>query len=126
MSSFRIAIAQMNPTVGDYRGNAQKIMDWIKSAERKKADLIVFPELALPGYPMWDLANKKSFVSSGLEWLDKIARATRSMDIHAAVGYVAPGKKEDGRSRNSLAWIHGGKIVARDAKQLLPPYHVFL
>lgn len=126
MSSFRIAIAQMNPTVGDYRGNAQKIMDWIKAAEHKKADLIVFPELALPGYPMWDLANKKSFVSAGLEWLDKIGRATRPMHIHAVVGYVAPGKKEDGRSRNSLAWIHGGKVIARYAKQLLPTYDVFL
>ncbi|MBI3314293.1 MAG: NAD+ synthase [Candidatus Omnitrophica bacterium] len=123
---LRFAIAQMNPTVGDYPANTQKIISWIRSAEKKKADLIVFPELSLSGYPMWDLANKKRFVEESLRHLDRIAKSTRGKKIAVALGFVDKGEKSADRSRNSLAWIQEGKIRYRYAKHLLPTYDVFL
>ena len=74
---LKIAIAQMNPTVGDYSANSEKVIDWIDQAERKNADIIVFPECALCGYPVWDLANKKLFVAEGLKQLKRIVRSIR-------------------------------------------------
>src|SRR5438552_2909903 len=104
MKKIRFAIAQMNPTVGDYPANAAKILDWIRQAEHKSADLIVFPELALCGYPVWDLATREQFIDQGLEHLKKIAAATRNFKVTAAVGFIDKGK-QGGRSRNSMAWI---------------------
>ncbi len=125
MKKIRFAIAQMNPTVGDYAGNTQKILQWIQAAERKGADIIVFPEIALSGYPVWDLANKKSFIREGLESLEKIRKATAKMDITIVLGFIDEGKK-DGRSFNSMVWLQKGRIIAKQAKRLLPTYDVFL
>lgn len=131
----------MNPTVGDLSGNTRKIVDWIKKAEKAKADLIVFPELAVSGYPVWDLANKEAFVTAGLQCLDQIAASTRNKKITAAVGFIDRGngslpgsdpKKFLGsdpkrsKSRNALAWIREGRIEKRQHKRLLPTYDVFL
>lgn len=124
MKPIRFAIAQMNPTVGDYPANTHKIMDWIERAEHKQADMIVFPELSLPGYPMWDLANKKSFVEAGLKALDQIVKSTRGKKITAVCGFVDQAKT--GRGYNAMAWIRNGKIIAKQYKTLLPTYDVFL
>lgn len=139
MKKTRIAIAQMNPTVGDYSANAKKILRWIHEAESRQADLIVFPECALSGYPVWDLANKKPFVEEGLEWLKKIVAATRGKKITAVLGYIdrsrIPAKpvlpfsadsRRPFRSQNCMGWIAGGKLLHRYAKRLLPNYDVFL
>ena len=126
MKKIRFAIAQMNPTVGDYKGNAKKIIDWIKRAENKKADLIVFPELSLCGYPVWDLANKKSFVDEGLHRLSQICKSTARMDVTAVIGFVDYGGKPAGRNTNTMAWISKGRIIAKQVKRLLPTYDVFL
>lgn len=126
IKSIRIAIAQMNPTVGDYAGNAQKIMDWIQQAERKEADLIVFPEVALSGYPIWDLANKKRFVKEGLCHLKQIVHATKKMKLSVILGFVDESQKGASRSYNALAWIEKGKIRLKQYKRLLPNYDVFL
>ncbi len=136
---IRIAIGQMNPTVGDYPANAKKIIRWIHEAETEGSDIIVFPECALSGYPVWDLANKKQFVEEGLQWLRKIAAATRGKKITAVVGTIdrsqIPAKPDSTfsktshrpfRSQNCMAWIAGGKILHRYAKRLLPTYDVFL
>lgn len=138
-SSLRIAIAQMNPSVGDYPANAKKMMRWIQQAEDEKSDFIVFPECALSGYPVWDLANKKQFVEEGLRWLKKIASVTRGKKVTAVLGYIdrsrlaskpvlytSGSSRAPFRSQNCLAWISNGKIAHRYAKQLLPTYDVFL
>lgn len=140
--SIKIAIAQMNPTVGDYAQNAAKIISWVRQAAQKGADLIVFPEAALCGYPVWDLANKKPFVDEGLKQLNRIAAATRNKNIAAIVGFIdadcAYGVRRTRNAHdagavhltpysfNALAWIEKGKVRAVYHKQLLPTYDVFL
>ncbi|MCM8776075.1 MAG: NAD+ synthase [Candidatus Omnitrophica bacterium] len=126
MKKIRFAIAQMNPAVGDYKANTHKIITWIRASEKKKADLIVFPELALSGYPVWDLANKKHFVDEGLSHLGRIVRCTARMKIAVVLGFIDRGVSHDQRSRNTLAWIGKGKILAQYTKRLLPTYDVFL
>ncbi|MBN1689073.1 MAG: NAD+ synthase [Candidatus Omnitrophica bacterium] len=123
---IRFAIAQMNPTVGDFPGNVRKIMAWITQANKKKADLIVFPELALSGYPVWDLANKKSFIDEGLKRLKAIAQSTKNKQIAVALGFVGKGIRGMGRSTNAMAWIEKGNVRAVQVKRLLPTYDVFL
>lgn len=124
MKKVRFAIAQMNPTVGDYAANARKIIAWVKQAEKKNAQYIVFPELALSGYPLWDLANKKRFLAEGFKSLEKIIQATKGKKIHALIGHV--GLLKGVHSQNTLSWIQGGKLRASQAKRLLPTYDVFL
>ncbi|MBP9865255.1 MAG: NAD+ synthase [Candidatus Omnitrophica bacterium] len=125
---MRIAMAQMNPTVGDYEANTQKIIAWIEQAEKQEAEIIVFPEMALHGYPVWDLANKKNFVAEGIRCLKRITAVTRHKRVHVLLGFIEPAKKGDktGKNHNSLAWIQGGKIRGVQHKTLLPTYDVFL
>ncbi len=125
-NKIHFAIAQMNPTVGDLSGNAEKIIEWIAKADRSEADLIVFPEAALSGYPVWDLANRTDFVGAGLKHLEGIVRSTRGAHVQAVVGFIDKGRSVCGRSRNALAWISGGRILAKYYKRLLPTYDVFL
>ncbi len=126
MSKLRIAIGQMNPSVGDFRSNTQKILTWIDSASSHQADLIVFPEMALCGYPVWDLANKRDFVQKGLKSLEQIVKSTRGKELTVALGFLDQGNLRDGRSKNTVAWIRDGKIVCKQVKRLLPTYDVFL
>lgn len=123
---IRFAIAQMNPTVGDYPTNCGKILAWIDAAEKKAADLIVFPEMSLCGYPVWDLANKRSFVAEGQKYLKKIVQSTAGKDIAVLVGFIGSLAGKSAKSTNSAAWIEKGKIRTVYTKQLLPTYDVFL
>lgn len=127
---LKIAIAQMNPTVGDYLSNAAKIIRWIAQAEETGADLIVFPEGALCGYPVWDLANKKAFVDAGMKELKRIAAATRGKRVAAVLGFIDTNRTSSAvrypSSYNALAWLENGKIRTVYHKQLLPTYDVFL
>ena len=122
-SPIRIAIAQMNPTVGDYPANTRKILNWIEEAERSRAQLVVFPEMALHGYPVWDLANKKRFVEEGLKCLQRIARATRHKKIHVLLGFI---DRQSPKNHNAMAWIQDGNVRGVQHKTLLPTYDVFL
>lgn len=130
IQSYRFAIAQMDPTVGDYSQNTVKIINWIREAAARKADLIVFPEGALCGYPVWDLANKKQFVAEGLKQLRRVVTATRGKDLAVVLGFIDQGTGSPAASRassyNALAWIENGKIRKVYHKQLLPTYDVFL
>jgi len=83
---LRIALAQVNPTVGDLDGNARLITDWIGRARGQGADLVCFPELALTGYPPEDLVLKPGFVRDNMRHLEAIAKAIK--DISAVVGFV--------------------------------------
>jgi NAD+ synthase (glutamine-hydrolysing) len=115
----RIALAQVNPTVGDLEGNARLIIEWMDRARGLGADIVCFPELAITGYPPEDLVLKPSFVRDNLAQLKAVAKA--STGISAVVGFV----DEDGPIFNAAAFLHDGEVKAIDHKVFLPNYGVF-
>ena len=115
---LRVALAQINPTVGDLAGNAGLIAEAVKSAQAQGANLIVFPEMIVTGYPVEDLALRPSFQAASIRAIEEIAAAITG-DIVAVVGYLDQGPK------NAVAVIHEGKIKARYVKRHLPNYGVF-
>ena len=116
---LRVALAQVNPIVGDLKGNARLITDWIGKARDLGADIVCFPELALTGYPPEDLVLKPGFVRDNLKMLDTIVAATQG--IAAVVGFV----DEDGEIYNAAAFIHDRQLKAVYHKVFLPNYGVF-
>ena len=116
---LRVALAQINPTVGDIGGNARKISDQIARARDEGAALVVFPELTLSGYPPEDLLLKTSFLDAARAALRELAAETR--DIVAMVGY--PEQAED--VYNTAAVLADGDVVATYRKMYLPNYVVF-
>ncbi len=118
--SARLAIAQINCTVGSLDGNSAKIIEYLHKAKALGADIVSFPELAITGYPPEDLLLKESFVSDNLEALKRVAKAVG--DITAIIGFV------DKRGRdiyNAAAIIYRGDIKGVCHKELLPNYGVF-
>ena len=115
---LRVALAQINPTVGDLAGNAGLIAESVKSAQAHGANLIVFPEMIVTGYPVEDLALRPSFQAASIKAVEEIAAGITG-DIVAVVGYLDQGPK------NAVAVIHEGKIKARYVKRHLPNYGVF-
>ncbi len=123
---MRIALAQINPTVGDLRGNSAKIAQAARGAAGRGAEVAVFPELSITGYPPRDLVEKPSFISRSEQQLEKLAAETADLDVSIIVGYVAHSDSKNGkRARNCAAVIEQGKIVFRQTKMLLPNYDVF-
>jgi NAD+ synthase (glutamine-hydrolysing) len=116
---LRVALAQINPVVGDIRGNARKISESIARARDEGAALVVLPELSLTGYPPEDLLLKTTFLDAAGEALHELAGQTH--DIAAVVGY--PEKAED--VYNSAAVLADGAVVATYRKMYLPNYGVF-
>ena len=119
MRSLRIALAQINPTVGDLDDNVSKIINYMERAKSFSADLVAFPELAITGYPPEDLLLKTQFIEDNLESLEKVRE--NASDITAIVGFVD--RKED--IYNAAAIIHNKKIVDVYHKMYLPNYGVF-
>jgi NAD+ synthase (glutamine-hydrolysing) len=115
---LRVALAQINPTVGDFEGNAALIHKAVSEAANDGAQIVVFPEMIVTGYPVEDLALRPSFQAASIAAVEKIASAISS-DIVAVVGYLDHGPK------NAVAVIHQGQIKARYFKQHLPNYGVF-
>jgi NAD+ synthase (glutamine-hydrolysing) len=116
----RIAIAQIDVTVGDIAGNADRIVDAVRTAVAQGADLVLAPELAVTGYPPEDLVAKDHFVDDGLDALSRIAAACTS--CAAVVGFVDRG---DGVLFNAAALCRAGRVEAVYHKRLLPNYGVF-
>ncbi|MDX6662905.1 MAG: hypothetical protein QOG09_1007 [Solirubrobacterales bacterium] len=124
--TLRLALAQINPTVGDIEGNAAKIQDWIGRARDAGADIVLFPELCLPGYPAEDLYLRPHFVAENERALKKLAAATR--EIVALVGFAEAGDSDDGAGaavHNSLAVLEAGRLREVYRKVRLPNYGVF-
>jgi NAD+ synthase (glutamine-hydrolysing) len=115
---LRAALAQINPTVGDLAGNAGLIAGAVKAAKDAGANLIVFPEMIVTGYPVEDLALRPSFQAASIRAVQEIA-ASITGDIVAVIGYLDQGPK------NAVALIHDGKIRATYVKRHLPNYGVF-
>ncbi|MBI2865905.1 MAG: NAD+ synthase [Chloroflexi bacterium] len=116
---FRIALAQINPAVGDLPANAAKIAQYIELARDQGADLVAFPELALTGYPPEDLLLKPQFIQDNLYYLRQVARVVRG--IVAVVGFV----DSQGDIHNAAAILHQGQIADVYHKHYLPNYGVF-
>ncbi|MEK6410822.1 MAG: NAD+ synthase [Acidobacteriota bacterium] len=120
MNTIRVALAQINATVGDLSGNTRLVLDYIARARTAGADLVAFPELALTGYPPEDLLLKPHFVRDNLDALDRIIAAAN--DLIVIVGFV----DTDGSDiYNAAAVIAGGKLVNSYHKNFLPNYGVF-
>jgi NAD+ synthase (glutamine-hydrolysing) len=113
-----VALAQINPTVGDLNGNSALIMNSVAEAKGAGAHIIVFPEMIVTGYPVEDLALRPSFQDASIAAVEKIASQITG-DIVAVVGYLDRGPQ------NAVAVIHEGKIKARYVKRHLPNYGVF-
>ena len=122
---MRVALAQINPTVGDIEGNAAKIAEWIDRARAEGAELAIFPELCLPGYPAEDLYLKRHFVEANRRAVEELARGVNGLTV--LVGFAEP--VADGgdfrHAHNSLAVLAGGAVRAVYRKNRLPNYAVF-
>jgi NAD+ synthase (glutamine-hydrolysing) len=120
---MKIAIAQINPTIGDIKGNKEKIIFYIAEAKKLGADLVVFPEMAVIGYPPMDLLLNKKLIRDNLDALNGIA--AQSSDIAVICGYVEYDKNNPPMLLNAAAFMDNGKIVSKHYKTLLPTYDVF-
>jgi NAD+ synthase (glutamine-hydrolysing) len=119
MRILRIGLCQINTTVGDIEGNTKKILDYIAKGKKMGADLLVFPEMAVTGYPPEDLLLMPKFIDANLKAIQTIAKSTSS--ITAIVGFV----NKDGDIFNSAALLHNGKLLDAYSKIYLPNYGVF-
>jgi NAD+ synthase (glutamine-hydrolysing) len=121
MARLRLAACQINTVVGDLAGNAERVLASLARAEAADADLAVFPELTVTGYPPEDLLGRPAFVAENLAVLERIVAATGR--CAAVVGYVDT--DPDGHLVNAAALCAGGSVVGRYGKRLLPNYGVF-
>src|SRR3972149_1503626 len=119
MRKLRLAMAQINPTVGDIKGNCEKILSHAEEAKKRGPGLVLFPELALTGYPPEDLLLKPGFIDDNLSALSALSKKIRG--ITAVVGFVD--RKAD--IYNAAAIIHNGRTVGVYHKMYLPNYGVF-
>ncbi len=121
---MKVALAQINPTVGDLAGNEAKILAAYRRGVEAGVEMILCPELSVTGYPPRDLLLKKSFITRNLELLDRLAAATGKVGL--MVGFVGRNDVRPGREvTNSVALLQNGKIITTRAKTLLPTYDVF-
>src|ERR1700744_109726 len=123
---MRVALAQINPTVGDVDGNTAKIVAWIRRARAAGAELAIFPELCVPGYPAEDLYLKPHFLAANVRAVEGLAAALEP-GITVMVGYAEPvaGGGDYRHAHNSLAVLADGAVRAVYRKNRLPNYSVF-
>ena len=122
---MKIAVAQMNPTIGDFRGNTEKIINFIDFSEKQGADLIVFPEMCICGYPPLDLLDYNRFASENMKSLRKIQHHLKR-NAAVIVGYIDKNPKATGKPlQNAAAALYKGELIFKQAKTLLPTYDVF-
>jgi NAD+ synthetase len=121
---MKIALAQLNPIIGDFAGNARKIIDGACKAQSLGCDLVIFPELAVSGYPPRDLLEKRDFIDANLAWRDRIVSEIQG--VGAVLGYVDRNRTGEGKPlHNAAVLCDDGRIIGTVFKQLLPTYDVF-
>ncbi len=136
MPQLRLALAQVNPVVGDIAGNSALVLDWARRAHSAGATLLAFPEMVITGYPVEDLVFRETFAAASRTALRDLAGrlATEGLgDLPTIVGYLdadgpvlpGAGSEADGGPRNAAALLAGGEIVATYHKHHLPNYGVF-
>ncbi|WP_434643695.1 NAD+ synthase [Thermoanaerobacterium thermosaccharolyticum] len=121
---MKIALAQLNPTVGDIKNNCEKIIMHIKEAKKANMDLIVFPELSIIGYPPKDLLYNPDFLETSYSALNELI-LPETNDIGVIVGIATKDKEKDYMLHNSALLLYNGKIIGQADKTLLPNYDVF-
>jgi NAD+ synthase (glutamine-hydrolysing) len=120
----KIALGQINPTVGDFAGNIAKIVDFARKAKSAGAEMVLFPELCVCGYPPRDLVERPSFAARNRQAAEQIAMETQGIAV--VCGLVTPAHAETGKSvMNSAALLQEGKVAFVQSKMLLPTYDVF-
>ena len=123
---MRIALAQINPTVGDIDGNAAKVAEWIERARDEGAELAIFPELCVPGYPAEDLYLKRHFIEANRRAVEELAAG---VDGDRRRWSASPSRSTGGgdfrHAHNSLAVLADGAVQAVYRKNRLPNYAVF-
>ena len=135
MPQLRVALAQIDVTVGDLAGNAARVLESTRRAAARGAHLVLFPEMTLTGYPAEDLVLRRSFVNGSKASLHRLAAELQNAgcgDVAVVVGYLdsCPDPtprvgRPAGEPQNAAAVVHGGRVVARYAKHHLPNYGVF-
>jgi NAD+ synthase (glutamine-hydrolysing) len=123
---MRTALAQINTTVGDLAGNVQRMLCAARDAAQAGAEVVVFPELSVTGYPPRDLVEKPTFVERSEQQLERLAQETARLPLAVITGYVGRARSGAGKhATNSAAVLQGGHILLRQTKMLLPTYDVF-
>ncbi|MGA8043351.1 MAG: nitrilase-related carbon-nitrogen hydrolase, partial [Terracidiphilus sp.] len=123
---MKIALAQINPTVGDFSGNLDKIMTASQRAAEQGARLTVFSELVVCGYPPADFLEKPSFLERCKSSIEELAAATRGLSTAVLVGVALPAPPEAGKPAvNAAVLLDKGNVVLEQHKRLLPFYDVF-
>ncbi len=120
MRTLRLALAQINTTVGDIAGNAAKVQDWLQKARSEEADLVLFPEMTLTGYPPEDLLLKPDFIAAARSALDELLPATAGLTV--ALGLPIANHYD---LFNAAAFIQNGRLLDITQKHYLPNYGVF-
>jgi NAD+ synthase (glutamine-hydrolysing) len=121
---MKIAIAQINPIIGDYRHNFDKIKQSADQAIELQCDLVVFPELVIPGYPPRDLLERRDFIDANINCLDRLIAAIRGIGV--ICGFVDKNISKEGKPLfNAAIVFEDGKIIHKVHKRLLPTYDIF-
>ena len=122
---MKVAIGQINPVIGDFSSNAAKIFEYVTKAERGGADVIVFPEMCVCGYPPMDLLDHVSFVEANLKTL-RLIQQRSPKGIGIVLGYVDKNRSSAGKPLvNAVSLIQNGEVLLTQTKSLLPTYDVF-
>ena len=123
---MKLALAQINPTVGDFSGNLSTMLRFAERAAQARADLVIFPELSICGYPPADLLEKPAFVERARQVLEELAERTGALGIAVLCGFPSAAPRETGKHvHNSAALLQGGRVAFVQSKRLLPFYDVF-
>jgi len=125
MTTLRVAMAQINPCVGDLTGNAGLIVDAVTRAVEKGAEIVVLPEMGLTGYPVEDLALRPAFLAASRAAVDDLAASLQAADLGDALVVVGYLDHDEVGPRDAAAALHRGEVVARMNKHHLPNYGVF-
>jgi NAD+ synthetase len=120
---MRIAMGQIDPFIGDFEGNTLKICDYIEKAKKADAELVVFPEMAIIGYPPRDLLDKHGFVADSMRYWERIANAGKGVGV--IFGAVCVNEGSGKPYHNSAVFFDDGKLLGVSHKMLLPSYDVF-
>ncbi|AUI63755.1 NAD+ synthase [Amycolatopsis sp. BJA-103] len=125
MPQLRIALAQVNTTVGDLEGNADLTVEWTRKAAEAGAHIVVFPEMSLTGYPVEDLSLRPTFASASKQMVEALARRLEEAGCGEVLTYIGYLDLDEAGPRDAAAALYRGEVVARQFKHHLPNYGVF-